>query len=101
MFIKLHNLYITGEIFTYMEPFEITKLDINRIYRYIEKFHNINTSYSYNDSNIEIDIYLLLPSNAHSIYLELPLIVLLNDDSYMTEDSHKMPDLLLMHTLDR
>ena len=56
MFIKLHNLYITGEIFSYMEPYEITKLDINRIYRYIDKFHNINTSYSYNDSNIEIDI---------------------------------------------
>jgi len=56
MFIKLQNLYNSGEIFSYMEPYEITKLDINRIYRYIDKFHNINTSYQYNDSNIDIDI---------------------------------------------
>ena len=34
-----------------MEQYEITKLDINRIYRYIDKFHNINTQYSYNDKD--------------------------------------------------
>lgn len=51
LFIKLQNLYNSGEIFNYMEQYEITKLDINRIYRYIDKFHNINTQYSYNDKD--------------------------------------------------
>ena len=56
LFIKLKNLYDSGEIFNYMEQYEITKLDINRIYRYIDKFHNINTTYSYNDNNIDLEI---------------------------------------------
>ncbi len=56
LFIKLKNLYDSGEIFNYMEQYEITKLDVNRIYRYIDKFHNINTTYSYNDNNIDVEI---------------------------------------------
>jgi DNA polymerase III delta prime subunit len=55
LFIKLKNLYDSGEIFNYMEQYEITKLDVNRIYRYIDKFHNINTTYSYNDNNIDVE----------------------------------------------
>jgi len=37
-FIKLNELYISGEIYSLFEPFELTKLDINRIYRYIKKY---------------------------------------------------------------
>jgi len=48
LFIKLQNLYNSGEIYNYMEKYEITKLDINRLYRYIDKFTNINTIYLYN-----------------------------------------------------
>ena len=36
-FIKLKDLYASGEIFPMFEPYELTKLDINRIYRYIER----------------------------------------------------------------
>ncbi len=43
LFIKLQNLYNSGEIFNYMEQYEITKLDINRIYKYL----NIYTNYDY------------------------------------------------------
>jgi hypothetical protein len=57
LFIKLQNLYNSGEIFNYMEKYEITKLDINRMYRYIDKFTNINTIYFYNiENNIENNI---------------------------------------------
>jgi hypothetical protein len=37
-FTKLKNLYTIDEIYLYFEPFELTKLDINRIYRYINKY---------------------------------------------------------------
>ena len=39
-FIKIKNLYNTGEIHTLFETYELTKLDINRIYRYIDKYTN-------------------------------------------------------------
>ena len=51
LFLKLRHLYDSGEIYNFFEQYEITKLDINRIYRYIDKFHNINSDYSYNDNN--------------------------------------------------
>jgi hypothetical protein len=38
LFIKYKDLYITGEIYPLFEQYEITKLDINRIYRYIDKY---------------------------------------------------------------
>ena len=37
-FIKIKELHTSGEIFTLFEQFELTKLDINRIYRYIDKY---------------------------------------------------------------
>ncbi len=37
-FIKIKELHISGEIFGLLEHFELTKLDINRIYRYIDKY---------------------------------------------------------------
>ena len=53
LFIKLKDFYNSGEIYKLLEQYEITKLDINRIYRYIDKFHNINMQYSYyNDAII-------------------------------------------------
>ena len=43
-FIKLKDLHTTGEIYILFEPFELTKLDINRIYRYINKYTISDTS---------------------------------------------------------
>ena len=37
-FIKLKDLYNNGEIYQLFEPYELTKLDINRIYRYIDNY---------------------------------------------------------------
>lgn len=37
-FIKLKDLYLNGEIYALFESYELTKLDINRIYRYIDKY---------------------------------------------------------------
>ena len=36
-FIKLKPMYDSGEIYPLFEPYELTKLDINRIYRYIDR----------------------------------------------------------------
>jgi hypothetical protein len=37
-FLDLRNRFDDTEIFQLFENYEITKLDINRIYRYIEKY---------------------------------------------------------------
>ena len=37
-FIELKNTYDDNEILNQLENYEIGKLDINRIYRYIEKY---------------------------------------------------------------
>jgi hypothetical protein len=47
LFIKLQHLYLSGDIYSIFDQYEITRLDINRLYRYIDKFNNINISYSY------------------------------------------------------
>jgi len=41
-FIKLRPLHNAGTIYTLFEHYELTKLDINRIYRYIDKFYASN-----------------------------------------------------------
>ena len=41
-FLNLKKNHSDTEIIAILEPSEITKLDINRIYRYIEKYTNIN-----------------------------------------------------------
>ena len=51
LFLKLQSLFENGDIYNFFEQYEITKLDINRIYRYIDKFHNINKDYSYDDDD--------------------------------------------------
>jgi hypothetical protein len=49
-FIKLKSLYTEGEIYNIIETYEITILDINRIYRYIDKYTNDNLSDNCSDS---------------------------------------------------
>lgn len=43
-FIDLKNKYNDNEIFALFENYEITKLDINRIYRYLEKYTKENAA---------------------------------------------------------
>ena len=43
-FINLKNKYNDNEIFALFENYEITKLDINRIYRYLEKYTKENAT---------------------------------------------------------
>jgi DNA polymerase III delta prime subunit len=43
-FIDLKNKYNDNEIFALFENYEITKLDINRIYRYLEKYTKENAT---------------------------------------------------------
>ena len=45
LFIQLRNIYKEEELYMLLESYEITKLDINRIYRFIDK-------YKKNDKNI-------------------------------------------------
>jgi hypothetical protein len=40
---NLKSKYSDTEITALLEPQEISKLDVNRIYRYIEKFTNYST----------------------------------------------------------
>ena len=47
LFIKIKDLYNSGEIYPLFEQYELTKLDINRIYRYIDKY----TLYDYIDDS--------------------------------------------------
>jgi DNA polymerase III delta prime subunit len=47
-FIKIKDLHESGEIYSIFESCELTKLDINRIYRYIDKY----TCYDVNDCEI-------------------------------------------------
>ena len=53
-FIDLKNKYNDNEIFALFENYEITKLDINRIYRYLEKYTKENAAGTI-DKEIEID----------------------------------------------
>lgn len=42
LFIKLENNYKNNTIYEILEPYEISKLDINRMYRYIAHFNSLN-----------------------------------------------------------
>ena len=48
-FLSLKSKHTDAEIIAMLEPHEITKLDINRIYRYIEKY----TNYSCDDKDTD------------------------------------------------
>ena len=51
-FLDLKSKYNENELIVYLENYEITKLDINRIYRYITKYTNDNIT---DEVEIEID----------------------------------------------
>jgi replication factor C subunit 1 len=53
-FIKLKNMYDSDEIYTLFESYELTKLDINRIYRYIDKY-TIDSPNSHSNDSDDID----------------------------------------------
>ena len=53
-FIDLKNKYDDNEIFALFENYEITKLDINRIYRYLEKYTKENAA-GIIDKEVEIE----------------------------------------------
>ena len=53
-FIDLKNKYDDNEIFALFENYEITKLDINRVYRYLEKYTKENATGTV-DKEIEIE----------------------------------------------
>jgi hypothetical protein len=50
-FLDLKSKYNENELVVYLENYEITKLDINRIYRYITKYTNDNIA-----DNVEFEI---------------------------------------------
>ena len=54
-FIELKNKYDDNEIFALFETYEITKLDINRIYRYLEKYIKENAAGTV-DKEIDVEI---------------------------------------------
>ena len=55
-FIDLKNKYDDNKILTFFENYEISKLDINRIYRYLEKYTKENAIDIENDCDIKSDI---------------------------------------------
>jgi len=54
-FIELRNNYSEEEIYEEMQNYEISKLDINRIYRYIDKYTKNNVSDEEENEDIEND----------------------------------------------
>ena len=55
-FLDLRNKYTDEEINTIFESYEISKLDINRIYRYLDKYTNKNCKIGGNEKIIEQSI---------------------------------------------
>ena len=57
-FLDLKNKYNDNEILTLFENYEITKLDINRIYRYLDKYTKENAPETEDiiDNNSDIDL---------------------------------------------
>jgi len=53
-FLKLRNAYSEEEIYNMFELYDINKLDINRIYRYLDKY--INKDYKSTKDNMSYDI---------------------------------------------
>ena len=43
-FIKIKPLHNSGEIYNILQDYNINKLEINRMYRYLEKFENDESS---------------------------------------------------------
>jgi len=54
-FISIKNTYDDNQIYSLFENYDITKLDINRIYRYLDKYMK-EDAVDTNDKEIEIDV---------------------------------------------
>jgi len=54
-FISIKNMYDDNQIYNLFENYEINKLDINRIYRYLDKYMKEDAA-DVNDKEIEIDV---------------------------------------------
>ena len=61
LFIKLKTMYSEEQIYTLCKVYEISKLDVNRIYRYIDKFYKQETPTSNNNNNLELPFDQLIP----------------------------------------
>jgi DNA polymerase III delta prime subunit len=59
-FLDLKNKYTDNEIIIMLENYEISKLDINRIYRYLEKYTKENVDDLDDDSSIETDDAIMM-----------------------------------------
>ena len=70
-FINLKDKYTEEEIYNMFELYEINKLDINRIYRYLDKYLNKNYK-SMKDNNTK-DVEDLEPELNHELNHELML----------------------------
>ena len=59
LFLELRNNYSEDEIYSLLEPYEINKLDIKRIYRYLDKNiineHILEEDDILGDTNIELE----------------------------------------------
>ena len=54
-FLNLRQNCGDKEMFDTFEQYEISKLDINRIYRYLDKYTDKNCAVGTNDDNVDID----------------------------------------------
>ena len=54
-------MYSEEQIYTLCKVYEISKLDVNRIYRYIDKFYKQETPTSNNNNNLELPFDQLIP----------------------------------------
>jgi hypothetical protein len=51
-FIHIRGLYNEDEIYNMLENYEVTKLDINRIYRYLDKYTQKTLNITTDDDKI-------------------------------------------------
>lgn len=58
-FLNLRMKHADDEIYTMFESYDITKLDINRIYRYLDKYTNKDCKIGGEDAEIDFDCDLL------------------------------------------
>ena len=52
-FLELKNKYDDNQLLLLFENYEISKLDINRIYRYIDKYTKENAA---DEAEVEVDV---------------------------------------------
>jgi len=67
-FLDLRMKYVDDDIYTMFESYEITKLDINRIYRYLDKYTNKDCNSGSDDIIIESEMELEAVTNVTGEY---------------------------------